>query len=69
MDETSIDRTTMGRLAKALDFICGADHPTTILLKTASATGVAADIKKARAAFLKLKSSERSAALGMIADD
>jgi hypothetical protein len=69
MDETSIDRNTMSRLAKALEFICGADHPTTVLLRTASASGASADIKKARAAFLKLKSSERSAALGMIDDE
>ena len=26
MDETSIDRTAMGRLAKALTFICGANN-------------------------------------------
>jgi hypothetical protein len=69
MDETTIDRATMGRLAQALTFICGADHATTVALKTASQTGTPADVKKARAAFLKLKSSERSAALGMIQDD
>ena len=68
MDETTIDRATMGRLAKALTFICGSDHATTVALRTASETGTAADVKKARAAFLKLKSSDRAAALGMIAD-
>ena len=36
MDETTIDRAAMGRLAKALVFICGADHPTTVALKAAS---------------------------------
>ena len=30
MDEGTIDREAMGRLAKALVFICGADHPTTV---------------------------------------
>jgi hypothetical protein len=69
MDEKSIDRATMGRLAKALVFICGADHPATVALQTASDKGTAADIKKARTLFLKLKSSERQAALAMIADE
>ena len=39
MDETAIDRTAMGRLAKALVFICGADHPTTVALAKAAETG------------------------------
>ena len=69
MEETGIDRQTMGRLAKALTFICGADHPTTVALRTASETGTASNVKKARAAFLKLKSSDRAAALGMIDED
>jgi hypothetical protein len=69
MDETAIDRQMMGRLAKALAFICGADHATTIALRTAAESGTASDIKKARTAFLKLKSSERNAALGMLDED
>lgn len=68
MDEIKIDRDAMGRLAKALVFICGADHPTTVALKAASESGSDADIKKARAAFLKLKHSERNAALTMLKD-
>jgi hypothetical protein len=68
MDETTIDRDAMGRLAKALVFICGADHPTTVALKAAAETGSARDIKTARAAFLKLKQRERRAALAMIQD-
>jgi hypothetical protein len=68
MDETTIDRAAMGRLAKAMVFICGADHPTTAALKTAAETGTARDIKAARAAFLKLRSSERKAALAMLGD-
>ena len=36
MDEATIDREAMGRLAKALAFVCGADHPTTVALKTAA---------------------------------
>lgn len=66
MDEMKIDRTAMGRLAKSLTFICGADHPTTVALQAASDSGTDKDIKAARSAFLKLKSSERKAALTML---
>jgi hypothetical protein len=68
MDESTIDREAMGRLAKALVFICGADHPTTVALKAAAESGSVRDIKAARAAFLKLKSGERKAALAMLGD-
>ncbi len=68
MMETSIDRAAMGRLAKALVFICGADHPTTIALKTAAESGAERDIKNARALFLKMKPADRGAALAMIKD-
>ena len=68
MDETKIDAAAMGRLAKALVFICGADHPATIALRTAAESGFAADIKAARSRFLQLKSGERKAALAMIQD-
>jgi hypothetical protein len=68
MDETKIDAAAMGRLAKALVFICGADHPATIALRTAAESGSAADIKGARSRFLQLKSGERKAALAMIQD-
>ncbi len=68
MDEKTIDRTAMARLAKALVFICGADHPTTKALQTAADTGTDRDIKAARAAFLKLKPGDRRAALTMIDD-
>jgi hypothetical protein len=68
MDETMIDSEALGRLAKALVFICGADHATTVALKAAAESGSQRDIKKARALFLKLKSGERKAALAMIND-
>jgi hypothetical protein len=68
MDETTIDREAMGRLAKALEFICGADHPTTVALRTAAETGADRDIKNARALFLRLKQSDRRAALTMLQD-
>jgi hypothetical protein len=56
-------------MAKALVFIKGADDPTAIALKLASDTGKPADIKKARALFIKLKPSERKGAMAMISDD
>jgi hypothetical protein len=68
MDETTIDRAAMGRLAKAVAFICGAEHATTVALKAAADSGTERDIKKARALFLKLKPSDRRAALAMLAD-
>jgi hypothetical protein len=66
MDETGIDRAAMGRLAKALAFICGPSHPTTIALKAAADSGSERDIKAARLLFLKLKPSDRRSALAML---
>lgn len=66
MDETKIDRQAMGRLAEALAFVCGADHPTTAALRAAAETGSDRDIKNARALFLRLKQSDRRAALAML---
>ncbi len=68
MDETKIDHAAIVRLAKALTFICGAAHPTTVALKAASESGTEQDIKRARTLFLKLKSGDRRAALSMLAD-
>ncbi len=68
MEEAKIDRAAMGRLAKALVFICGPDHPTTVALKAAAESDSERDIKKARTLFLRLKPGERQAALTMIAD-
>jgi biotin synthase-like enzyme len=69
MSETNIDRATMGRLSKALAFICGADHACTVALKTAAESGTPADVKRARSLFLKLKPSQRQAAMNMLTDD
>ena len=66
MDEAAIDQAAMGRLAKALIFICGKDHPTTVALKLAAETGSERDIKNARALFIKLKPGDRKAALAML---
>ena len=68
MDEKAIDRAAMGRLAKALVFICGAEHPTTVALKAAAETGPERDIKNARTLFLRLKPGDRRAALAMLGD-
>ncbi len=67
MEEAKIDRAAMGRLAKALDFICGPDHPTTVALKAAAESGYEKDIKKARTLFLSLKPGDRRAAWTMLA--
>ena len=69
MTEPTIDREAMGRLAKALTFICGADHPTTVALRTAAESGTEKDIKAARSLFLRLKPNERKSALAMIQED
>lgn len=68
MQENTIDRDAMGRLAKALVFIVGADNPTTVALRKANESGADRDIKAARALFLKLKPGERRAALTMLDD-
>lgn len=69
MDDVKIDRAAMARLAKALNFIHGADHPTTIALKAAAESGAEKDIVKARKQFLKLKPGDRKAAMSMLEDD
>jgi hypothetical protein len=48
--------------------MCGADHPATLALMAAAETGAERDVKKARSLFLKLKPSDRRAALGMLDD-
>ncbi len=68
MEEAKIDRVAMGRLAKALVFICGPDHPTTVALNAAAESGSEQDIKNARTLFLRLKPGDRQAALTMLAN-
>ena len=68
MEETKIDHAAIVRLAKALVFICGPDHATTIALKAAAESGSERDIKKARTLFLRLKTGDRRAALTMLAN-
>ena len=68
MEDPVIDRAAMGRLAKALAFICSPDHPTTVALQAAADSGSEKDIKAARSLFLKLKPSDRRSALAMLRD-
>jgi hypothetical protein len=68
MDDTKIDCATMGRLAKALFFICGTENATALALKRAAESGDEQDVKRARTLFLKLKPSDRRAALATLAD-
>jgi hypothetical protein len=66
MEEPVLDQAAIGRLAKALIFICGKDHPTTVALQLAANSGSEKDIKNARALFVKLKPGDRRAALAML---
>jgi len=68
MEKATIYSAAMGRLAKALVFICGANHPTTVALRAAAESGSERDIKNARAMFLRLKPGDRRAALTMLDD-
>jgi hypothetical protein len=68
MDETAIDRTAMERLAKALAFIVGPTHPTTVALAAAAKSGSERDINAARLLFLKLKPGDRRSAFAMLDD-
>ena len=68
MDEIRFDPAAMGRLAKAVAFVSGADHPVAVALKAAAESGSERDIKKARSLFLKLKPGDRKAALTMLED-
>jgi hypothetical protein len=66
MPEPTLDPAMMAKLASALSFICGAEHPCTVALKKAAESGAAVDAKKAHALFKKLESSKRAAALNML---
>ena len=68
MKDVAIDREAMGRLAKALAFICAPDHPTTIALRAAAENGSRQEIAKARKLFIALKPADRQAAMAMLAD-
>jgi len=60
------DVAALARLAQALAFICGGDHPATRAMQKAAASGNPEDVKKARALFVQLKPGSQKAALSMI---
>ena len=64
MDETTIDREAMGRLAKALAFICGTDHPTTVALKAAAESGAERDIKNAPGVIPQTEAKRSAGSVG-----
>ena len=68
MEDTMIDPAAMGRLAKALAFISGPEHPATVAAHKAAESGADRDIRAARGLFLKLKPGDRKAALAMLAN-
>lgn len=68
-DDFKFDAATMGRLARAVSFLVGAEHAATKSLQAASVSGSDKDIKAARTQFLRLKPGDRRAALGMLHDD
>lgn len=68
MDETRIDPAAMGRLAKALSFICGPQHAATLAMQKAADSGTESDARRARTLLLKLKPGDRRAAMSMLTD-
>ena len=68
MDDTTINRETMGRLAKALAFIGTPQVAVVVALKRAEETGTEKDIKQARSLFMKLKPADRRSALATLTD-
>ena len=66
MEEIPLDPAMLGKLAHAVGFVCGADHPTAVALKAAADSRADKDIKVARKLFLRLKQSERRAAFAML---
>jgi hypothetical protein len=67
-DDFKFDAAMMGKLAGAVSFVAGAEHPATKALQAAAATGSEKDIKAARTQFLRLKPADRRAALTIISD-
>jgi hypothetical protein len=68
VDQADIDLLTLDRLAKAVAFVSGAEHPVTAALDKAVESKSARDIKHARLLFLQMKPGFRKAALAMIGD-
>lgn len=63
------DKAALAKLAQALAFICGADHPATLAAQKAASSGIPEDAKKARAAFSRLKPGSQQAALNLMEEE
>ena len=61
------DAAAMWRLAQALAFVCGPDHPATLATQRAAQSGAADDVQRARAMFLQLTTQDQRAALAIAA--
>jgi hypothetical protein len=61
------DPVAMIRLGKALTFVCGTDHPTTLAVQRAAISADSNDIDRARALFLQLTPGSQHAALTIAA--
>ena len=68
MEEIKIDRAVMGRLAATLAFIGSPVDPVVVALRKAAETGAERDIKQARSLFLKLRPTDRQAALASLSE-
>jgi hypothetical protein len=61
------DAVTLIRLVQALKFVCGADHPATLAVQRAAASGHGEDVDRARALFQQLTPGNQHAALTIAA--
>ena len=61
------DAAAMRRLAQALAFVCGPDHPATLALQRAAQSGAADDAQRARAMFQQLADRDQRVALAIAA--
>ena len=61
------DPAAMRRLAQALAFVCGPDHPATLALQRAAQSGTDDDAQRARAMFQQLAARDQRVALAIAA--
>ena len=61
------DASATQRLAQALAFVCGPDHPATLATARAAQSGTTDDVQQARAAFMQLTAQSQNAALKIAA--
>jgi hypothetical protein len=61
------DAAAMRRLAQALAFVCGPDHPATLALQRATQSGTIDHVQRARAMFQQLAARDQRVALAIAA--